>query len=365
MRCLVVLFLISLSVFAGPSPISADDFLNQFSAGETGAPKKVKFYFSPGAPGKVPHQFQRLMIDLAAQGTEVEATLVDEAAYREALQEISPDLNAFELSGIESLSPASAAGLVKNHLGVPHGVTFPQHEPLKSLEQFSAEERGIFLQTLVVQNFVLLVGQKLAGQISAVPSSILSTYFYQYFGNFSEIQKFKGQGHIVVRRGDSLEMDVNPYFLFLSNFVEEGFINSAMGATIPSPTPFSLESTLANSFIFGLAKTGVDRYAARMERKYLAALAAGNERLARSIKRQQFWVMSLFFNGVVPLIRALTFLTEKTSLAPVCSAIKGGLFAIAGCHTITDELVRMGKLRFLPKKFRGEGCAKALAVLSS
>ncbi len=354
---------ICVPLYAAPVRLSADDFLSQIASGElTQTKQKATFYFAPGKPAKIPQSLQKLMIHLAAQGTEVSGTIVDEDTYLKKMTDAAQEEISYELTGFEKATTPAALGAIPELLGVPYGVQGINLNPAKALKDFSAEERQILLETTAIHNFVLLTGLQMAGNLTVVPLVALTSYFYQVFGNISEILKFKGQGHIVVRNGNDLSTDVNPYFLFLTNLVEETAINGTMEATIPSPDPFSMSTVMANSFTFGLAKTSVDQYSARMEKKYQKALKDGNDALAKTIRAQQFFVMKLFFNGVIPVLRTLALLTKKTHLAPMCSAIQGGTFAIAGCHAIATEMVRMGKLRFLPKKYAGKSCAKALVV---
>ena len=344
--------------------ISADAFLKQAISGEISSPdKKITIYFSAGKKNRVPRSLERLMIQLAAQGNEVDTKLVDEAAYIEALRDSEESELSYELSGFDLVTrPGFFAGLGER-LGVPRGTDPITINPVKPLSQFKEEDRKLLLESMAIHNLVLLTGLQLADKLTAVPAILLSTYFYEVFGNLSEIFKFKGQGRTVVRNGDALSIDVNPYFLFLANLAEEIAINGAMGAAIPTPGGLSVATVLENSFTFGLAKTSVDRYSAQCEKARAKATKEGNPKKAESIRRQQYFVMRAFFNGVVPVVRTLALLAENTPAAPVCSAIKGGAMAIAGCHSLYSEIKRMAQLRFLPKTFRGQTCAKALVVV--
>lgn len=366
MRLFVIAaFAACVGLFADPVRIPADQFLEQVVASEvSAAPQKAKIYFSPGKSAKVPYSLQRLMVQLAARGVEVEGTLVSAIEYQKAIEESAEAGVAYELAGFESMPRPSPARFVGEALGVPLGVAPLNLNPATRLKDFGEEERQIFYETAAIHNLVLLTGLQLADKLTLIPAAILSTYFYQVFANLSEILKFKGQGTVVVRDGDSLKMDVNPYFLTLVNLAEEVAINGAVGATIPTEGGLSLQSTLSSAFAFGLAKTSVDRYAAQMEKRVLAAKQAGKNDLAESLKRRQLFIMKLFFNGVVPVMRTLAMLTERTEAGPVCSLIKGGVMALAGCHAIYKEVMRMGRLRFLPSKTKGPACAQALVVFS-
>jgi hypothetical protein len=172
------------------------------------------------------------------------------------------------------------------------------------------------------------------------------------------------QGKSLVRRNRKLEVEANAYFVFLTNLAEEIFINGAVGATIPSEDGLSIQSTVQNSLVFGLAKTSIDRFAASMEIKRQKAITRGDVRLADRILVQQLFVMEMFFNGVVPALRTLALLTEKTSLGPLCSLLKIGVTAVAGCYTVYEEAMRVIKLHYLPRSYIGEGCARALVVVS-
>lgn len=344
------------SLSAQPARISFDQFIELIRSGAlTQRSYKVKIHYTPGDRTGVPAALERAMIHLASQGVDVEGKIVDDKAYQEIL-DVSAERLFYELvpTGNENFSSLGEA------LGVPNGISSIQVALGKPVRKFDSRIQGIFYQTMVIHNAVLLTGLLMAKNFTLVPLAVLSSYFYQYFANFTEVMRFKGQGKSVVRRGRDLEVEANAYFVFLSNLVEETFINGAMEATIPSEGGVSVSSIVQNSLVFGLAKTSVDKFAANMEIKREKAVARGDTRLAETIRVQQLFVMTVFFNGVVPALRTLALLTEKTSLGSVCSLLKAGVTAVAGCYSVYEEAMRLFKLRVLPKSYLGEGCGRAL-----
>ncbi len=363
MRVLVLVFFFA-SVFAACASefIPAEQFLEQVATGERPViGKSAKVYFSPGLTGGVPPLLQKLLIRLSAEGADVDAKLVTEEEYA-AITEEAVQVG-YELQGFEGKQTQSPSGRLIDFLGIPTGVTPVELHPVKPLRVFSKEERSLFYETSVIHNAILLTGLSLANKITLVPSALLTLYFYQVFANLKSVFDFKGQGAIVVRHQNSLEIDVNPYFLGLVNVAEEVAVNGALAATIPSKGGLSIQDTLASSFAFGLAKTSVDRYAARMEKRVAKARREGKEGLAASLKKQQLLTLRLFFNGVVPLVRTAAMLTENTPVGPYCAALKSGTIALAGCHALYAEVVRMARLRFTGRKYKGDSCAKALVVI--
>lgn len=361
---LLAAFAACVGVSAETVRVSAEAFLNQVTSGEVAPPgNKVAVYFSPGKNNRIPRSLERLLIQLSAQGHEVEAGLVDEEKFVEVLRDTESHGLSYELNGFESVKRTGFFSGIGERLGIPRGTDPISFNPAKPLSRFAPEERALLLETAAIHNLILITGLQLAEKLAVVPVAILSTYFYEVFGNLTEILKFKGQGRTVVRNGDRLNIDVNPYFLFLTNLAEEIAVNGAVGATIPSPGGLSASSVLQSSLAFGLAKTSVDRFAAQCEKARAKATREGRPELAESIRRKQFFIMRAFFNGVVPLVRTLALLAEGTPAESTCSLIKGGTMAVAGCHSLYEELKRMARLRFLPRGFRGKDCARALVVL--
>jgi hypothetical protein len=366
MRVFIFGFLLACTLSASvPQFIHADQFLEQIASGERPVVGKLaKVYFSPGKTSEVPPLLQKLLIRLSAEGAEVEAKLVTEKEFA-AITSESPSEAAYQLSGFELDNAKSGPRSLTELLGIPKGVAPLTLNPAKPLRHFSAAERSLFYETSLIHNAILLTGLSLANKISLVPSAVLSIYFYQVFSNLKSVFDFKGQGAMVVRHQSSLEIDVNPYFLALVNLAEEVAVNGSLAASIPSEGGLSIQDTLSSSFAFGLAKTSVDQYAARMERRIAKALSEGKEDVAKTLKNQQLFILRLFFNGLVPMVRTVAMLTEKTPAGPYCADLKSGTIALAGCHALYQEVVRMTRLRFTGKKYAGSSCAQAIVAISA
>ncbi|MBY0372040.1 hypothetical protein K2X33_15250 [bacterium] len=365
MRVLLLATLVACGALqAKPEQLSADKFLEQTLSGGVAEGTQVEILFHPGKRGAVPDSLQRVMVGLASAGVEVTGRLVNEADYVQALEDAGDEGVYYELRDFEAPRKAGILQRIAEALGIPAGVGSYRVEPLKPLRRFSEQERGIFLETLAIHNFVMLTGLTLARNFTLAPAVVLSTYFYQTFANISETLRFKGAGHIATRRGDQIGTEVNPYFLLLVNIAEELAINSAVAATIPSEGGLPYSKILRMSGLVGLAKSAVDRFGASLELRRQKALKVGDKELAETLERQRFRVMRRFFNGVVPVVRAFALVTERVLEMPVCAAIEGAAFAALGCQTIVQEFRRMGRLRTVPEEFQSESCPGALVRVS-
>ncbi len=371
-RFLIVFFIPLLTLLANlhdaqavPRYQSLEEFLIQlrpepFDAGG----REIAILFTPGTSRRVPKSLVALIQELAARGYSVKSQVVDETEFRRVTASSDASGQVLDLTKpTRSRNTLAFVSQLRALLGLSFHRRKLSLDPLKPFRDFNPQERSLFLATTFIHTSLTLLGSGLRGQLNFAAASFLTIYFYQTFANFSEILQFKGQGTSLVRRGETLSIVVNPYFVTLANFFEELAINTAINTTLPQEMGEDLTGIVRTSAIFSLSKSYVDQYAAQIELQKKEARERGQDELLAILSKRQSLVMNLFFNGVIPFARALVTFSRGTTLEPLCRLAEPSILVAVSCLSVFQEISRSFSLLRLPVSFRGEGCARAFVTV--
>lgn len=258
-------------------------------------------------------------------------------------------------------------GAVRNFLGL-HRFKLPFLRVASLPTAFSRAELATLGITTAVNNAVMLLGQYLKNEFKPMAPVVLTAYFYSYLSNLKQILSLKAQGKTLSVRlqnepGRQITVEANPYYVLLTNLLEEGIVNSALSLAIDQELPIA--KLAAASLAFAIAKIPVEQRAATLEMERNAAKERGETGKAAYLEVKRLVLQNFLFNGVFPILKTVVMLAPKGTAEVVCTGAACAILGAIGSAAAVQEVRRQNALRrAIDEKSTPDTCGRILISIA-